>query len=246
MCGSKAYSQENVTVSTETESSVDLDQEVVIDLTTLKLPPLSLLYANARKNPSIQILEKEKQFQKILLEKEKRSWLTFFVAKANASYGITDSYSTTSDAINPIFYRNGSEQMFWSVGGAINIPLETVFDIPGRIKRQRVVVEKADLMKEQAFDQLKQQIIALYVQIQSNIELLRSSLEYMALYKGASATVEQEFKNRRTTIDAIAETKRREYEANSSFVNLQATIHEQLLLLEIISRTSFVANSIQK
>lgn len=241
------WAQEQQVASQTAATELESETEFTIDLTTLQLPPLSLLYANARKNPSIEILEKEKQLQKRLLSKEKKQWLNFFSARAAVSYGVTDNYGTMTDALTPIFYQySGVEQTYWNVGGGVNIPIEGLLDLPGKVKRQRIAVERADLQKEQAFDELKKEIITLYVQIKANIELLRSSTEYLALYKGASATAEQDFRNRRTTIDAVADTKRREYEANSSFVSLQATIHQQLLLLEILSRTSFVAAQIKR
>ena len=209
-----------------------------IDFASIQLPPLSVLYANARSNPSVAILEKEKQLQKRLLSKEKRGWLTFFSARAGYSHGVTDNYGTVTDVTSPIFYQyTGVEQSYWNVGGNLNIPLETLFDLGGKVKRQRLQVEKADLAKEEAYELLKQQIAHLYVQIHSNIEILKRSAEHLALYKGASATVEQEYRNRRTTIDVVAETKRKEFEANSSFESLRANIQEQFLVLEIISHT---------
>ena len=61
-----------------------------VDYAKIKLPPLSVLYENARSTPSLQILEKEKQLQKKLLSKEKRNWLGFIHAGGSASYGIAD------------------------------------------------------------------------------------------------------------------------------------------------------------
>ena len=63
------------------------------------------------------------------------------------------------------------------------------------------------MRKQQAYEELKIQIAHLYVQILSNIETLQRSAEHLALYKGASAIAEQEYRNRRTTIDAVAQTK---------------------------------------
>lgn len=56
-----------------------------VDYAKIKLPPLSVLYENARSTPSLQILEKEKQLQKKLLSKEKRNWLGFIHAGGSAS-----------------------------------------------------------------------------------------------------------------------------------------------------------------
>ena len=43
-----------------------------VDYAKIKLPPLSVLYENARSTPSLQILEKEKLLQKkVTIEREK-------------------------------------------------------------------------------------------------------------------------------------------------------------------------------
>lgn len=209
-----------------------------IDYAKIKLPPLSILYENARTTPSIQILEKEKQLQKKLLSKEKKGWLGFFYANGNYSYGIADNIGSSTDVNNPLIYRYvGSEQTSWNVSGSVNIPFETLFDLRGKIRRQKVQVDIAELKKQEAYEQLKQQIAHLYVQILSNIETLQRSAEHLALYKGASAVAEQEYRNRRTSIGEVAEIKKREFEANQGFANLRSAINDQLLMLEIISHT---------
>lgn len=209
-----------------------------VDYAKIKLPPLSVLYENARSTPSLQILEKEKQLQKKLLSKEKKSWLGFLSAGGNISYGIADNVASNTDVNTPLVYRYvGTEQTSWNVGGGINIPFEKLFDLRGGIKRQRIQVDIAELRKQEAYENLKIQIAHLYVQILSNIETLQRSAENIALYKGASAVAEQEYRNRRTTIDAVAQTKEKEFGANQAFASLRSTINDQLLMLEIISHT---------
>ena len=66
-----------------------------VDYAKIKLPPLSVLYENARSTPSIEILEKEKQLQKKLLAKEKRSWMSLFNAFGNVSHGIADNIGSS-------------------------------------------------------------------------------------------------------------------------------------------------------
>ena len=210
--------QQSVTTQDEVNSSIN------IDIAKIKLPPLSVLYENARSTPSIEILEKEKQLQKKLLAKEKRSWMSLFNAFGNVSHGIADNIGSSTDPTTPLIYRyTGTEQTSWSVGGSVTLPLETLFDLPGKIKRQRIQVDIAELRKQQAYEELKIQIAHLYVQILSNIE--------------TSAIAEQEYRNRRTTIDAVAQTKEKEFGANQGFASLRSTINDQLLMLEIISHT---------
>ena len=223
-------------VNSTPEDSVTINLNV--DFATLQLPPLSVLYANATSNPTVKMMEKERQLQKKLLSKEKRSWLSFFSARAGYSHGVTDNFGTITDVTTPIFYQyTGVEQDYWNVGGNVNIPLETLFDLGGKVKRQRIVAERAEYAKEQAYNQVKQEIAHLYVSILSNIETLKRSAEHLALYRGASAIAEQDYRNRRGTIAELAEIKRREFEANKSYEELRASINEQLLVLEIISHT---------
>ena len=223
-------------VNSTHEDSVTINLNV--DFATLQLPPLSVLYANATSNPTVKMMEKERQLQKKLLSKEKRSWLSFFSARAGYSHGVTDNFGTITDVTTPIFYQyTGVEQDYWNVGGNVNIPLETLFDLGGKVKRQRIVAERAEYAKEQAYNQVKQEIAHLYVSILSNIETLKRSAEHLALYRGASAIAEQDYRNRRGTVLELAEIKRREFEANKSYEELRAAINEQLLVLEIISHT---------
>lgn len=234
MKAQEEHQQKEQTVVTQDDIWGNMD----LDYAKIKLPPLSVLYENARTTPSIQILEKEKQLQKKLLSKEKKGWLGFFNAGGNISYGIADNVGSSTDVNTPVVYRYvGTEQTSWNVGGGVSIPFETLFDLRGKIKRQRIQVDIAELRKQEAYENLKIQIAHLYVQILSNIETLQRSAENIALYKGASAVAEQEYRNRRTTIDAVAETKQKEFGANQAFASLRSTINDQLLMLEIISHT---------
>ena len=96
---------------------------------------LSVLYENARSTPSIEILEKEKQLQKKLLAKEKRSWMSLFNAFGNVSHGIADNIGSSTDPTTPLIYRyTGTEQTSWSVGGSVILPLETATH-SGRYRR---------------------------------------------------------------------------------------------------------------
>jgi outer membrane protein TolC len=216
-----------------------------VDFATFKLPPLSVLYANAMSNPSIKIKEKEKRLQQLLLRKEKRQWLSFFNARAGYTRGVTDNYGTMTDPLTPIYTQyTGVEQTYWNVGGNVNINLETLFDLGGSVKRQRIKVETAELEKQVSYDQLKQRIASLYVNILSNIESLKKSSEHLALYRGVSATLEQEYRNRRVDLNSLASSKREEFEANHSYEQLRSNINENLLILEIITHTPILTKDL--
>jgi outer membrane protein TolC len=136
------------------------------------------------------------------------------------------------------------EQTYWNVGGNVNISLETLFDLGGSVKRQRIKVETAELEKQVSYDQLKQRIASLYVNILSNIESLKKSSEHLALYRGVSATLEQEYRNRRVDLNSLASSKREEFEANHSYEQLRSNINENLLILEIITHTPILTKDL--
>lgn len=95
--------------------------------------------------------------------------MSLFNAFGNVSHGIADNIGSSTDPTTPLIYRyTGTEQTSWSVGGSVTLPLETLFDLPGKIKRQRIQVDIAELRKQQAYEELKIQIAHLYVQILSN------------------------------------------------------------------------------
>lgn len=212
-----------------------------INYETFKLPPLSVLFENARNNPSVSILEKDRQLQKKLLTKEKKAWMKFFSARGGYAHGVTDNYGTQTDVLTPVFYQyTGIEQNYWNVGGNVNIPIEELFDLKGKVNRQKILLEKAELTKDQAFDQLKQQIIHIYVTIESNIELLKEASHSLALFKGATIEAEEEYRNRKNTLSSVAQVKAREYETAAVYENIRSNIREQILILEIISKTDIL------
>ena len=118
-----------------------------------------------------------------------------------------------------------------------------LFDLKGKVNRQKINIEKAELTKEQAFDQLKQQIIHLYVTIETNIEILKGLLQNVALYKGITAEAEIDFRNRRSEISQFASAKSLENSAKEDVEKMRSNIKEQILILEIISKTEIYPNS---
>lgn len=215
-----------------------------INFSEFKLPPLSELFANARTNPSVEMIAREEQIQRELVKKEKRSLLEFFSVHANYTYGIMDNYGSNSTVTSPIYYQYmGSKQHYWNVGANFKMQLDEGFDYRGRIRRQKLAAEKARMEKEKAFEELKQKIATLYVHITNKIIALKTAGENAAAYKGAGLLTNQEFKIGDVTVRDLAETKRWENEAVGSYQTLQAEIEEEILILEIITNTPIITNA---
>lgn len=216
-----------------------------INYSDFHLPPLSVLFENAKSNPSVEILAREEAIQRELLKQEKRSLLKFINGHANYTYGIMDNYGSNSSVISPIYYQYlGTRQHYWNLGASISVPLDEAFDYRGRIRRQRLNAEKARLTKEQEYENLKQQIATLYVRITNNLIALKTAGENAAAYKGAGDLTYQEFKMGDVTVRDLAETKRWENDAIAHYQTLQSTITTDILILEIITHTPIITNVI--
>lgn len=218
-----------------------------IDYSEFKLPPLGVLFENAKSTPTIELLEKERQMAEKLLSKEKRAFLSFFRVHANYSYGNTSSTSTATDISTPLYtFASGYESSYWNVGASVNVGMESLFDLSGRINRQRIEVEKATIEKEIAFDELKQKIATIYVRITNNLIALKTAAENAAAYRGAGLMTEQRFRNNQATITELADVRRHENDAVQSYQLIQSQISTDIIMLEIMTHTPIITNTISE
>ena len=228
----------------------DSSDESTLNFSTFHLPPLSVLFENAKQNPQILSMEKSEQLAKAEVAKQKRHIFSYIRAHASYSYGKTDVYGQMTNnqtgTMNfvPIFEsKNGTEQSYWNVGVNLNIPLEDILDWAPSIKRKRLEAEKARLEKDIKFEDLKLQISTLYAKITNSLVTLKTASESAAAYQGAGALNQEDFHQGNMTIEDYAWTKLHELEVVQKYQTLQTTIIEDIVTLEIISRTPIITNA---
>lgn len=214
-----------------------------VDFSTLKMPPLTTLFENARTNARILSLDKDRQIELENLRKERIGLLKYISVRGSYSYGIMDNYGTASDVMTPIYYQYvGSKQSYWNVGGSVSVPLDKAFEYRRDIKRQKLKMEQAKLLVEQEYDRLKLEIVQLYVRINNNIVALHAASENAAAYKSAGVLNNEEFVNGRISVRELAETRRWENDAVGKYQNLQSVITSDILTLEILTHTPIITN----
>lgn len=228
----------------------DSSDESTLNFSTFHLPPLSVLFENAKQNPQILSMEKSEQLAKAEVAKQKRHIFSYIRAHASYSYGKTDVYGQMTNnqtgTMNfvPIFEsKNGTEQSYWNVGVNLNIPLEDILDWAPSVKRKRLEAEKARLEKDIKFEDLKLQISTLYAKITNSLVTLKTASESAAAYQGAGALNQEDFHQGNMTIEDYAWTKLHELEVVQKYQTLQTTIIEDIVTLEIISRTPIITNA---
>jgi outer membrane protein TolC len=222
------------------DSSVDKD----IYFSTFKLPPLAVLFENAKANPRILSLAKVQELAHMEYLKQKKHIFSYISGRGSYSYGKTDSWSNGSDVYTPLFMQfQGSEQSYWNVGVNVNLPLEDILDLGPSVKRKRIAVEQAQIAKDIAYDELKLQIATLYVNITNNLTALKTAGENAAIYQGAAALNEQQFHHGNFDIEDYAYTGQRSQGAVQTYQGLLTQITIDIITLELLTHTPIITNT---
>lgn len=222
------------------DSSKDKD----INFSEFHLPPLAVLFENAKATPQIMSLEKAREIAQAEVAKQKRHIFSYLTAHASYSYGKGDMWGNNSSTYNTIIYQyQGSETSYWNVGVNLALPLEDILDLTAAVKRQKLKVDQAVINKDIAYDQLKLQIATLFVKITNNLVTLKTLGEASAAYQGAGALNREDFENGNMNIEEFAHTKMYESGQVQGYQTLQTEITTDILTLEILTHTPIITNS---
>ena len=222
----------------------DSSKEKDINFSEFHLPPLSILFENAKANPQLLSLEKARQIAQAEVAKQKRHIFSYVTGHASYSYGKTDMWGNNSSSFNQMIYQfQGSEQSYWNVGVNLAVPLEDILDLTASVKRKKLEVDQALIAKDIAYDQLKKDIATLYVKITNNLVSLKTMGESAAAYQGAGALNREDFENGNMTIEDYAWTKQYEVSQVTRYQEMQTTITSDILTLEILTHTPIITNS---
>ena len=222
----------------------DSSKDKEINFSEFHLPPLAILFENAKSTPSIMTLEKARQIAQAEVAKQKRHIFSYIKGHASYSYGKTDMWGNNSSTYGPMVYQfQGSEQSYWNMGVNLAVPLEDILDLNAAVKRKKLEVDRAVLAKDIAYDQLKLQIATLFIKITNNLVALKSVGEAAAAYQGAGALNREEFENGNMQVEDYAYTKLHESGQVSGYQSLQTTITTDIITLEILTHTPIITNS---
>lgn len=222
----------------------DSSNTSTINFSTFHLPPLAVLFENAKSNPEILDLAKAQEIAQAEVAKQKRHIFSYVRGHASYSYGKTDMWGNNSSTYNQMIYQfQGTEQNYWNVGVNLNVPLEDILDLKASVKRKKLIVEQAQIKKDIAYDRLKLQIASLYVKITNDLVALKTASENAAIYQGAGALNQEDFHQGNMSIEDFAYTKQREQDAVFKYQSLQTQITTDIITLEILTHTPIITNT---
>ncbi len=223
----------------------DSSTEKTINFSEFHLPPLAVLFENAKATPQVMSLQKAQEIAEAEVAKQKRHIFSYIHGHASYSYGKSDMWGQSSSSTYSLqlMQFSGSEQNYWNVGVSLAVPLEDILDLGAAVKRKKLEVDQAVYSKDHQYDQLKLQIASLYTEITTGLIVLKTASENAAMYQGAGALNLEEFHNGNMSIEDFAYTKAHEDGAVSSYQTKQAQIIKDILTLEIITHTPIITNS---
>ena len=222
----------------------DSSNEKDINFSEFRLPPLAVLFENAKSSPQILNLEKARQLAEAEVAKQKRHIFSYITGHASYSYGIGDMWGNNSSAYSATIYQyQGTKSAYWNIGVGLAIPLEDILDLSASVKRKKIEVDQAIIQKDLAYDQLKQQIASLFVKITNNLVTLKTLGEAAAAYQGAGALNKEDFENGNLDIAAYANTKMYESGQVQGYQSLQTEITTDIITLEIMTHTPIITNA---
>jgi len=226
----------------------DSSGEKDINFSDFHLPPLAVLFENAKSNPTIMSLAKAQEIAEAEVAHQKRTIFQNIRGYGSYSYGMTDVFSYTQMAnltTNANLYptSRGTEQSYWNVGVSASLNLLDILDYVPSIRRKRLEVDKAQLEKDIAYENLKKEIASLYIKITNALVSLKTASENAAMYQGAGSLNREDFHQGNMSIENFAYTKLHEQDAVKQYQDQQTQITTDIITLEIMTRTPILTNS---
>ena len=222
----------------------DSSEESTINFSNFHLPPLAVLFENAKQSPKILTMEKAHELAKAEVAKQKRHIFSYVYGHASYSYGKTDMWGQNSSSYNLVLQQyQGSEQSYWNVGVNVSVPLEDILDLTAAVKRKRLEADIAMYNKDIEYENLKKEIATLFIKITNDLVTLKTAGEAAAAYQGAGALNLEDFHQGNMSIEDYAWTKKYEVGEVSTYQSLQTQITTDIITLELLSHTPILTNT---
>lgn len=225
-------------VAQEVSDYSQLNEE---DYSKIILPPLSVLFENAKNSPIYEMADVKARIERKLLQKEKWSFLGFFSLRGSYQYGMFGNESTFTDvAVAPYLTYSTQAQNGYTVGAGVNIPLNDLFDLKGRVNRQRLTLQSAILEREVKYDEIKKSIIEMYAMATSQIKVLQMRSESLTHASIQYEISEKNFANGTIDSNDLATDKEKQSQAQETYERSKYELTKSLMILEVISRTPII------
>ena len=128
----------------------------------------------------------------------------------------------------------------YTLGAGVSIPLNDLFDLKGRVSRQRLTLKSAQLEQEIKYDEIKKNIIEMYAMATSQIRVLQMKSESLILANVQYEISEKNFANGTIESADLSTDKERQSQAREAYEKSKYELTKSLMILEVISRTPII------
>lgn len=220
----------------------DVTELTARDYLTFRLPPLKLLFENAKASPILEYYEKKKKADESLIMTEKKKWLNYIRMIGGYQYGVIGNNTTFSDTNTPIFYQySGNKQNWYNVGVSVSIPLDDLFDRKNRVKKQRLEMEATEYEKEKWYDEQKLRIVEVYTLAAKELALIKIKAEALLFSEAQLKLSESDFINGKITVQELNRQKSMYTVAATEYEEMKSQLDYALLKLEILAKTTIIS-----
>ena len=206
-----------------------------------QLPPLDSLFEGAKTNPRLKAIGASIEAARNDLKATKRDWLQYFSVRAGYTYGILGTYTDQETQYTPLTtVYSGATQNSWSIGANIIIPFNRFFSHRVNVKKQKELVKNAEYTQQIKFDEIKNEIIELYCNIQYQLKLLKLATESITLYNAEYQVAELDYINNKNNKDrSLSDLKHSQKVAKIEYEIIINELNIMFLKLELISNIHF-------
>jgi len=211
------------------------------DYLNLKLPPLEILFENAKNSAAVDYYQVKMEEEASALKTEKRSWLKYFRFNTTYQWGLMGINSSFSDSNTPLFYQySGGRQNWYNVGVSVAIPFDDFFDRGNRIQRQVLKTKATQVEMEKWHDDQKLKIIGMYTKAVKELNVLRLKAESLSFANAQFDLARQNFINGNIQAGELSQMKSIQMNALESYEQTKSELNSALLQLEILSKTKIL------
>lgn len=222
--------------------SMCLGQISVDKLLKVYIPPLEELYERAKTTSQVEFYNIKMDGERTLLKVEKNRWFRFINLYGTYQYGVLGVNSFVNAGVDlPLIYQtSGSAQIWYNVGGSININLEELFSIPGRVKKQKQKILEVEKETEMWWNERKLLIAEAYTNAQEALAMLSVKAQAVALANGQYELVEQNFILGKVDGEALSRQKMIQTQVIGDLEETKKNLNNALLRLEILSNIKII------
>ena len=123
----------------------DSSKKMDINFSEFHLPPLAVLFENAKSTPQVMSLQKAQEIAEAEVAKQKRHIFSYLTGHASYSYGVSDIWGQSSSSYYTLqmMQFTGNEQSYWNVGVNLAVPVEDILDLNASVKRKKLLVDQS-------------------------------------------------------------------------------------------------------